>query len=89
MRGPIAAILVGSFLLAATSLAQRPRQNINPQLHPNLAAAQGLVDQAFIRVTQAQKANEFDLAGHAEKAKALLAQANSELKLAAQASNRR
>ena len=37
----------------------------------------------------AQKANEWDLAGHAQKAKELLDQANNELKLTAEASNRR
>lgn len=36
----------------------------------------------------AQKANEWDMQGHAQKAKDLLDQANSELKLAAQAANR-
>jgi len=36
----------------------------------------------------AQEANEFDLGGHAAKAKALLEQVNNELKLAAQQSNK-
>jgi hypothetical protein len=35
----------------------------------------------------AQRANEWDLAGHAQKAKELLDQVNNELKLAAEASN--
>lgn len=37
----------------------------------------------------AQKANEWDLGGHAQKAKELLDESNKELKLAAEASNRR
>jgi hypothetical protein len=63
-------------------------QNINPARHPNLAAAQRLCDQAYAKVSAAQDANEFDLDGHAAKAKDLLSQANQELKAAAAASNR-
>jgi hypothetical protein len=72
-------------------LAQQkpPARNISPKRHPNLAAAQRLVDQAFNRITMAQKANEWDLQGHAEKAKNLIDQASAELKMAAQASNAR
>jgi hypothetical protein len=56
--------------------------------HPNLAAAQRLSHQAFEKIVAAQQANEWDLAGHAQKAKDLLDQANRELKQAAEASNR-
>jgi hypothetical protein len=38
---------------------------------------------------EAQQANEWDLQGHAQKAKNLLDEVNNELKLAAKASNRR
>jgi hypothetical protein len=37
----------------------------------------------------AQKANERDMKGHAQRAKDLLDQANNELKLAAQSANRK
>jgi hypothetical protein len=37
----------------------------------------------------AQEANEWDLQGHAQRAKNLLDQVNNELKQAAEASNRR
>ena len=70
-------------------LAQRPPQNVNSQRHPNLAAAQRLVEQAFNKISTAQDANEFDMDGHAAKAKQLLDQANAELKRAAEAANRR
>jgi hypothetical protein len=83
------AFLAGGLLLAATTFAQRPPENVSARRHPNLAAAQRLVDQAFAKITAAQRANEFDLAGHAERAKGLLDQANRELKLAAETSNRR
>ncbi len=75
-------------LLAAGALfAAKPVRNVSMQKHPNLAAAQMDVDQAWNKIVAAQQANEFDLAGHAAKAKELLDQANKELKLAAETSN--
>jgi hypothetical protein len=76
-------------LLGGMALAQRPERDISPERHPNLAAAQRLSAQAWQRVLDAQKANEWDLDGHAEKAKRLLDDVNHELKLAAEAANRR
>jgi hypothetical protein len=73
--------------LAATAVAARPANNVSHARHPNLAAAQRLTNQAYNRVIDAQKANEFDLGGHAAKAKALLEEANNELKAAALTSN--
>jgi len=66
---------------------KKPAQNVSPRRHPNLAAAQHLTAQAFQKVTAAQQANEWDMEGHAAKAKDLLEQANNELKQAAQAAN--
>jgi hypothetical protein len=62
-------------------------QNINPHRHPNLAAAQSLIDQAIGRIDAAQHANEFDMGGHAARAKDLLVRANQELKAAAMEAN--
>lgn len=76
-------------LLGGIAIAQQPKENVSPARHPNLAAAQRLSQQAWQRVLDAQKANEWDLGGHAQKAKELLDQVNNELKLAAEASNRR
>jgi hypothetical protein len=82
--------VMGIALLCATTLtAQRPAENVSPKRHPNIAAAQRFVEQAFNRITAAQEANEFDLGGHAAKAKELLDQVNRELKLAAETANRR
>lgn len=53
--------------------------------HPNLAAAQKLVSQAFDKLEAAQKANEYDLGGHAAKAKAFLQQARAEIDAATEA----
>ena len=79
-------LLLGSVLCAASFaggmvVAQGPR-------HPNLMAAQRLVAQAYQRISDAQAANEWDMHGHAAKAKDLLDQASREIKLAAEAANR-
>ena len=89
MRRPLAIVWCGAVLFAATAVAQRPPDNVSPKRHPNIAAAQRLVEQAFNRITAAQDANEFDLGGHAAKAKQLLDEANKELKLVAETANRR
>jgi hypothetical protein len=86
----VAAIVLGSlFVVGGAAVAQRPRRNISAILHPNLAAAQRLSQQAWEKINEAQRANEWDLQGHAQKAKNLLDEVNIELKLAAEASNRR
>jgi hypothetical protein len=61
---------------------------VDPYRHPNLAAAQGFIDQAIGKVDEAQRANEYDMGGHAARAKELLMQANHEIKEAARAANR-
>ena len=83
-----AVFLASLLLIGGIALAQRPVRNISGARHPNLAAAQRLSRQAWQRVVDAQQANEWDMQGHAQKAKELLDQANNELKLAAQAANR-
>jgi hypothetical protein len=62
------------------TVAQGPR-------HPNLEAAQRLINQAFDRITAAQQANEWDMDGHAAKAKDLLADAKEQIRMAAAAAN--
>jgi hypothetical protein len=70
------------------AFAKDPSTNVGRR-HPNLAAAQQLVGQAFDRIEAAQRANEFDLGGHAKRAKEALKLANDEMKLAAEAANHR
>ena len=65
-----------------------PKEDISAKKHPNLAAAQRHCEMAFEKVQAAQQANEWDLAGHAAKAKELLDQASKELKEAAEAANK-
>jgi hypothetical protein len=89
LKTRLRAAFVGSLLLiGGVALAQRPVRNVSGSRHPNLAAAQRLSRQAWQRVVDAQQANEWDMQGHAQKAKELLDQANNELKMAAQAANR-
>jgi len=87
MRRWLAIVVVCVLLVPALILAQKPVHNVSKARHPNLAAAQHFVDQAFNKISEAQRANEWDMNGHAAKAKDLLDQANKELKLAAEAAN--
>jgi hypothetical protein len=81
--------IIASFLLiGGIAIAEQPAQNVSKGKHPNLAAAQRLTNQAFEKISAAQQANEWDMQGHAAKAKTLLDQANNELKQAAQAANK-
>ena len=77
-------------LLAGCATGPRyPVRNVDPGRHPNLAAAQNLSAQAYQRLLDAQRANDWDMGGHAQAAKNLLIQANDEIKAAALAANRR
>jgi hypothetical protein len=79
-------------LLGSLAYAQKgnnpPPETVNGKKHPNLAAAQRLCDQAYEKISAGQQANEWDMEGHAAKAKELLDQASKEIKEAAVASNK-
>ena len=81
-------LVSGTLLCGGILLAQKPPRDVSARRHPNLAAAQRFCDQAFQKITAAQEANEFDMNGHAAKAKELLDQASRELKEAAEAANK-
>ncbi len=68
------------------AFAREPSHDVGRR-HPNLNEAQNLVIKAFAKVEAAQRANEFDLGGHAKKAKDALQLANDEMKLAAETAN--
>lgn len=82
-------LLVGMLLVGTLGAADPPVKDVAPGKHPNIAAAQRHARQAWERILDAQKANEWDLGGHAQKAKDLLDQANAELKLAAETANQK
>ncbi len=88
MKNLAVAGLIAVALLGSTAvLGDPPVRDISAARHPNLAAAQRLSRRAWERVSAAQAANEWDMDGHAQKAKDLLDQVNVELKAAAEAAN--
>jgi hypothetical protein len=80
-------VLLSAVALTSLAVNAGPKQDISGKKHPNLAAAQRMCDNAYEKVSAAQSANEFDMGGHAAKAKELLEQASKELKAAAEAAN--
>ncbi len=76
-------MVVGTLSLGVAAFGQQ----VSKARHPNLAAAQEFIQRAINKVSAAQEANEFDMGGHAKKAKDLLDQAYVEIKLAAEAAN--
>ena len=83
----VLAVLAATLVLGFSTAAAKPVRNVSSHRHPNIAAAQKLSQKAYERITAAQQANEFDMNGHAQKAKELLVQVNDEIKLAAEAAN--
>lgn len=86
MRKKLAA-LVSIFVFCMIIAAQEPVVDIDKRVHPNLAAAQQHIVEANRFIATAQKANRYDMKGHAEKARQLLMEADQELKAAAEAAN--
>ena len=87
MKKLLAGLVVGSLMVGGFALAKEPAQNVSARKHPNLAAAQKMLLSASEKIEAAQKGNEYDMEGHAAKAKDLINQASDELKLAAEAAN--
>ena len=77
---PVLGLVLVGFLFLAGGLFAAP--NVSAALHPNLAAAQGFIENALGKLSAAQKANDFDMDGHIAKAKTLLEQAFAEIKAA-------
>lgn len=84
----VAAVMALALLVTGLVSGQKkPAENVSPKRHPHLAAAQRITANAYEKIIEAQQANEWDLAGHAQRAKDLLDQANNELKKAAEVAN--
>jgi hypothetical protein len=81
-------VLSLALICGGVAVAQMPKDNVSGKKHPNLAAAQRLSQEAWEKIAAAQQANEWDMEGHAAKAKDLLDQVNKELKMAAEAANK-
>ena len=86
MKNKIALTLGGIGLLMTGFAAG---QGIDPNRNPNLFAAQQHCHEAWVALTAAQRANQFDLGGHAQRAKDLLHQAEGEIQAATNDVNRR
>jgi hypothetical protein len=84
----LGAVLCAALIGGGVAVAQKPVEDVSGKKHPNLAAAQRLSQQAFEKISEAQRANEWDMNGHAAKAKDLLEQVNRELKESAEAANK-
>ncbi len=83
-------IMIGSAAaLILAGCATMASERVSSARHPNLAQAQTFIESAMSRITAAQQANEFDMGGHAARAKDLLGQAYVEIKLAAEAADRK
>lgn len=87
MNKLISAGVLGMVVMLGSVASAKPVKNVSAAKHPNLAAAQQLVEQAYEKITAAQKANEYQLGGNAAKAKELLEQVNNLLKEAAKTAN--
>jgi hypothetical protein len=78
----------GALLLwGSVIIAQEPVQNIDGSKHPNLRNAQNSIVAAYHYIDASQKDNDFDMQGHAQKAKDLLREASNELKMSAEIAN--
>ncbi len=88
MKTHVVATVLGALLTVGAIALAQPRQNVSGARHPNIAAAQELSQQAYEKIQAAQQANEFDMDGHAAKAKQLLEQVNNQLRMAATAANK-
>jgi apolipoprotein N-acyltransferase len=81
----VGAAVCVSFVLGAVVFAQPP-VDVGDR-HGNMRAAQQLIQQAWMKVDEAQRDNNYNLGGHAGRAKELLSQASSEIKQSAEAAN--
>ncbi len=79
------AAICSVILFCVLTTAQEPAINVDARRHPNLYEAQRLIVKANEALHLAQRANEFDMNGHAENARNLLYQASQEIKAAAEA----
>ena len=79
----LSSALVFGLVAGGVTLAQ----NVDRERHPNLNEAQRLIDRAYEKISAAQQFNEFDMDGHAQRAKEALELANREIKMAARAAN--
>lgn len=81
-------VLSGALILGIAAGGVTIAQNAAAVRHRNLDDAQELVNKAYERISAAQDAHEFDMDGHAAKAKELLREAGDEIRKANRAADR-
>ncbi len=86
-RFAISSALITALFCCSAMFAQAPVVNIDHRRHGNLAAAQSYIVQAYKKINTAQRDNDDQLGGHAQRAKDFLIQADAELRLAANVAN--
>ena len=86
MKKTIVAAVLGFGMLGGLAIA-KPQVDVSARKHPNINEAQEFARKAYEKMSAAEKANEYDMGGHAKKAKELLNQAAEEMKLAAEVAN--
>jgi hypothetical protein len=89
VRNLVFGTALGMGLIAGGIVAAQnpPAENIDPARHPHLAASQHHIREAFNEIGEAQRANDWDMDGHAAHARELLDQAAHELKMSAESAN--
>jgi formate dehydrogenase assembly factor FdhD len=78
LSGIAAVLICGGAVLAQVGV------DVDGHKHPNLAAAQQHIQEAYAKLDEAQNIYHDKLGDHAQKAKDLLTQANREIKAAAE-----
>jgi hypothetical protein len=87
VRKLIIAFAVLGLLTSCTTTNVVENERVSPGRHPNLAEAQRLIERARDKIADAQRVHDFDLNGHAKRAKELLDEAYTEINLAALAAD--
>ncbi|MEX3777685.1 hypothetical protein [Pseudomonas sp. MYb118] len=82
----LSGVVCTTLIFGCATQADQPHVDIGDR-HGNLRDAQEHIVQAWKLVSDAQRANDSRLGGHAARAKDLLSQANDELRLAADTAN--
>jgi hypothetical protein len=82
----VCVVFCAAFAFGAVAVAQAPPVNVGEK-HGNMRAAQQLIRQAWEKIDAAQQDNNYNLGGHAGKAKDLLTQAAEEIRLSADVAN--
>ena len=83
IRPVLLACAAAAAIASTLALAAGPEHG-----HPNIIAAREATERAINRLEAAQRANEYDMGGHAAKAEKLLREAEEQMRLAAEAANK-